>query len=227
MLGNKKVIGLCVTKVHDRVRGILVDEINLAALEAGFKLVCFNSTEDFYKDDVYAKGAKTVYDRMDFDILDGIIICAEHFFNEKIIEEIADRAKERKVPVVILNGSLSGCVSVNNDCEEAFKELVRHLICDLGVKDLFFMAGRQGDHNSDQRYQYYKEVLQEQGIPVDETRMGYGDYWDGPAMRVTEELVLNNKLPRAIVCANASNASSILFFCNFLADFLCYLNIYS
>ena len=202
MLGNKKVIGLCVTKIHDRVRGTLVDEINLAVLEAGFKLVCFNSIEDFYKDDVYAKGAKTIYDRIDYNVIDGLIICAEHFFNESIVGEIAKRAMENRVPVVILNGQVPGCVSINNDCKEAFQELIRHVIVDHKVTDLFFMAGRKGDKNSEMRYQYYKEVLESCGIVADETRIGYGDYWDEPAMRITEELAVNEKLPRAIICAN-------------------------
>ena len=141
MLGEKKVIGLCVTKIHDRVRGALADEINLAAVEAGFKLICFNSMEDFYKDDVYGKGARTVYDRMDFDILDGLIICAEHFCDERIVKDIITRAGERKVPVVVLNGEEEGCVRVVNDCEESFKELVRHILREHHVTDPFFMAG--------------------------------------------------------------------------------------
>ena len=209
MLGNKKVIGLCVTKIHDRVRGALVDEINLAAVEAGYKLVCFNSMEDFYKDDVYCRGAKTVYERMDFDVLDGIIICAEHFCDQGIVEDIANRAKDKKVPVVVLNGNVPGTIRICNDCEDAFKGLIRHLIKDHGVTDLFFMAGRKGDHNSGERIRYYRDVLEEFGIPFDEGKMGYGNYWDEPAMQITEELVLNGKLPNAIVCANDSMAFGV------------------
>jgi len=202
MLGNKKVIGLCVTKIHDRVRASLADEINLAAVEAGFKLICFNSVVDFYNGDVYCRGAKTVYERMDFDVLDGVIICAEHFCDQRIVEEIAERAKEKKVPVVILNGSLEGCASVQNDCEDAFKELIRHVIREHGVTDPFYIAGRREDRNSNERLRYFEEVLEECGIPFDETKVAYGDYWDEPAMRITEELAVNGKLPRAIICAN-------------------------
>ncbi len=209
MLGDKRVIGLCVTKIHDRVRGALADEINLAAVEAGFKLICFNSIEDFYKDDVYSKGARTVYERMDLDFLDGIIICAEHFCDNRIVNGIVRRAQEKKIPVVILNGEASGCVRVINDCEDAFKELVRHVIKEHHVRDPFFMAGRRDDHNSKQRLKYYQDVLEEFGIPFQESRMGYGDYWDEPAMRITEELVVSGKLPQAIICANDNMAFGV------------------
>jgi EAL domain-containing protein (putative c-di-GMP-specific phosphodiesterase class I)/DNA-binding LacI/PurR family transcriptional regulator/GGDEF domain-containing protein len=210
MLEDRKVIGLCMTKIHDRVRGALADEINLAAVEAGFKLICFNSMEDFYKDDVYSKGAQTIYDRMDYDILDGIIICAEHFCDGRIVDNIVSRAKERKVPVVILNGSVSDCVQVYNDCEESFKELIRHVLKVHHVTDPFFLGGRKGDANSVQRLEYYKEVLNEFNIPFDESRVGYGDYWDEPAMKVTEELVVTGKLPQAIICANDYMAFGVI-----------------
>ncbi|MBO4750459.1 MAG: EAL domain-containing protein [Lachnospiraceae bacterium] len=209
MLGNKKVIGLCVTKIHDRVRGALADEVNLAAVEQGFKLVCFNSIEDFYRDDVYGKGAKTIYDRMDLDVLDGLIICQEHFCNQRIVEEIVERAAQKKVPTVILNGEAKGCVSVINDCKDAFKNMIRHVIRDHHVNDLYFLAGRKGDHNSEERLQYFREVMEECGLTVRADRIGYGDYWDEPAMRITEDLVVNGKLPRAIICANDNMAFGV------------------
>ena len=209
MLGDKKVLGLCVTRVHDRVRGALVDEINLAAVEAGFKLVCFNSLEDFFRGDDYEKGARTVYDRMDYDVLDGVIICAEHFCDRRIMDDVISRAKAKNVPVVVLNGDAPGCVKVMNDCEESFKELVRHVLTVHHVTDPFFMAGRKDDPNSEQRMKYYKEVLAEREIPFSESKMAYGDYWDEPAMRITEELAVSGRLPQAIICANDSMAFGV------------------
>ncbi|MBQ9490188.1 MAG: substrate-binding domain-containing protein, partial [Lachnospiraceae bacterium] len=210
MLEGRRIIGLCMTKIHDRVRGTLVDEINLAVVEAGFKLVCFNSIEDFFKDDVYSKGAKTIYDRMDYDVLDGIMICAEHFCDGRIVEDIVKRARERKVPVIVLNGDVPDCVRVYNDCEESFKELVRHVLKEHHVTEPYFLAGRKDDANSAQRLGYYKEVLEEFGIPFDESRVGYGDYWEEPAMKITEELVVTGKLPQAMICANDYMAFGVI-----------------
>ncbi|MBR3468688.1 MAG: EAL domain-containing protein [Lachnospiraceae bacterium] len=209
MLGNRKVIGLCVTKIHDRVRAALADEVNLAAVEQGYKLICFNSIEDFYRDDIYSKGAKTIYDRMDLDMLDGLIVCQEHFCNQRIVEEIIDRAAKKQIPTVILNGEAKGCVSVINDCKDAFKDMIRHIIRVHHVNDLYFLAGRLGDHNSEERLEYFREVMEECGLAVRDDRIGYGDYWDEPAMRITEDLVVNGKLPRAIICANDNMAFGV------------------
>lgn len=210
MLAGKRVLGLCVTKIHDRTRADLVDRINRAALAAGFKLVCFNSTEDFYKDNVYSIGAKSSYDRIDYSVVDGLILCAEHFYSEEVVEGILSRARENGVPVVVLNGEEKGCYQVRSDCEEAFRELIRHLIRDHHVTDTFFIAGRrEKDSNSAQRLQIYRETLEEEGIPFDGSRVAFGEYWDEPAMRITQELAHLDRIPQAFICANDSMAFGV------------------
>ena len=62
MLGGKKILGLCLTKIQDRVRGDLVNRINNAAVSAGFKLVCYNSFEDFYRTGIFHDGGQ-LYDQ--------------------------------------------------------------------------------------------------------------------------------------------------------------------
>lgn len=210
MLADKKVLGVCVTKINDRVRGDFLDQLNQAALKAGYKLVCFNSVEDFYIDNVYSVGARYIYERIDYSIIDGLIICAEHFYSEQVIDEIVDRAKQHSIPVVMVNGEKEGCFTVENDCHEALREMVRHLVDVHQVRDSFFIAGRkENDQNSRDRLQVYREVLEEKGIPFSEDRVAYGEYWEGPPLRITQELADSGKMPQAIVCANDSMAFAV------------------
>lgn len=210
MLGNKKILGICVTKIHDRVRGDFVNQLNYAAAEAGYKLICYNSFEDFFHQDSHGFGARNVYDRIDYDLLDGLIICAQHFCDDALIGDMIQRAKEKGIPVVILDGEREGCISICNDGKEAFQELLRHLIEVHHIKDPFFIAGRkEKDPDSQKRLAYYREVLQECGLEYREDRMDYGEYWDEPAMRITERLAKNGQLPDVFVCANDSMAFGV------------------
>ena len=210
MLGDKKIIGLCTTKIQNRMRAHFVDEVNRAVLSAGGKLVCFNSFDDFYRDDVYSRGARTIFDRMDFEILDGLILCEEHFCDETILAEIIKKAQQSGIPVLVVNGEWEGCLSVKYDCTQAFHELVTHLIEKHGVTDFSFLAGRrERDPNSVERYQCFRRVLTEHEIPFDSTRIRYGDNREEPAMAVTEELIKSAGLPGAIVCANDSMAFGV------------------
>lgn len=203
MLAGKRVLGLCVTKIQDKTRADLVDRMNRTALAAGFKLVCFHSAEDFAKDNVYNIGAKSVYDRIDYSIVDGLILCAEHFCGEDVVKGILSRAGEKGVPVVILNGEGEGCYQVSNDCEDAFRDLIRHLLRDHQVTDTFFIAGRkEQDPHSEKRLRVYRETLEEFGIPYDESRVAYGEYGDGSAMRIPQELAHLERMPKAFICAD-------------------------
>lgn len=210
MLGDKKILGICVTKIHDRVRGELLSQINYAAVGAGFKVICYNSFEDFFRHDSYGFGAKTVYEKIDFDILDGLIICAQHFCDEELVDDMIRRAKEKQVPVVLLDGKRDDCISICNDGKEAFQAMVRHLFREHQVKDPFFIAGRrEKDPDSENRLAYYREVMEECGLTFREDRMDYGEYWDEPAMRIVDRLSKSGQMPDAIVCANDSMAFGV------------------
>jgi len=210
MLGDKKIIGLCTTKIQNRMRAHFVDEVNRAVLSAGCKLVCFNSFDDFCRDDVYSRGARTIFDRMDFKVLDGLILCEEHFCDETILAEIIKKAQQNDIPILVTNGEWEGCLSAKYDFTEAFRELVTHLIEKHGVTDFFFMAGRrERDLNSVEKYQCFRSVLADHEIPFDSTKIRYGDYLEGTAMAITQELINSSGLPEAIVCANDSMAFGV------------------
>lgn len=211
MLDNKKILGICVTKIHDRSRGELLAKINYAAVDAGFKMICYNSFEDFYRHDAYECGARNVYDRIDYAMLDGMIICAQHFCDEKMIDEIIGQCQKREIPVVLLDGEREGCFCICNDGKAAFQDMLRHLFTVHAIRDPFFIAGRkEGDPVSDSRLAWYKESLAEQGIAFREDRVDYGDFWDEPAMRITERLYREGKLPDAMICANDSMAFGVI-----------------
>jgi len=210
MLGDKKILGICVTKIHDRVRGELLSLINYAAVNAGFKVICYNSFEDFFRHDSYGFGARTVYDKIDYDILDGLIICAQHFCDDELVDDMIARAKARQIPVVLLNGEREDCICIADDGGDAFRELLRHLFREHQIRDPFFLAGRkEKDPDTEYRLACYREVLQEFGLEFREDRMDYGEYWDGPAMEITERLAESGQLPDAMVCANDSMAFGV------------------
>ena len=211
MLGNKKILGLCVTKIHDRTRGDLINRINMAAVAAGFKIVCFNSYEDFFRKDSYGCGARNVYDRIDYEILDGMVIFSQHFYDRQIVEDIAKKCREKGIPVVLINGKLEGTSSICNDAKPAFLELLRHLFSVHHIQNPFFIAGnKERDPDSELRIACFKQVLAENEMPFREDRLDYGEYWDEPAMRIVERLEKAGELPDAFICANDTMAFGVM-----------------
>ena len=62
MIGSKRVIGVCLTKVHWSGRSEVVDRLNYYAYQNDYKLLVLNSFVDFYKNDANDVGAQSIYD---------------------------------------------------------------------------------------------------------------------------------------------------------------------
>ncbi len=204
MIKNKRVIGVCLTKIHDSTRADYINRLHHLANRLNYKIIVFNCFVDFYNNDSFDKGAKAIYDIINYDMIDALIIHSESFCSRNVIEEIIDNAKAHNTPVVLINSTEEGCFSVLGDYDEPFKAVINHILKDHGITDTFFIAGnKDGDKVSEHRIQCYKEALAENGIPFDENRIAYGEYWDGPTERAVHELVKDGKKPpRAIICAN-------------------------
>ncbi len=205
MIGKKKVIGVCLTKINDICRADYINRLHFLGEKADCKMIVFNSFSDFYNGDAFDDGAKSIYGIINYDIVDILVVMASSFHNKEIVEAMVSRAKECGKPVVIISGTAEGCWSICSDYKVAYKEIMNHVIREHGIDDTFFIAGmnEENDTNSIARIGYYKEVLEENGIPFDESRVAYGNYWEGPVKEIIKDLTADGKKPpRAIFCAN-------------------------
>jgi len=204
MIKNKKVIGVCLTKIHEISSSEYINHLQRCAKKQGYKLLVFNSFVDFYNNDAFDEGAKSIYGMINYDVLDVMIVYAESFCDKSIVESIVAGAKEKQVPVIMINDVVQGCYSIVGEYKEAFKQIMNHIRRDHGVTDTFFVAGRpENDEVSSFRIDCYKEVLEENGLQFDEARVGYGHYWDEPARKTVRQLLTDGKKPpQAIFCAN-------------------------
>ncbi len=205
MLGKKKVIGVCLTKIDDICRGDYINRLHFLCEKADCKLIVFNSFSDFYNDDATDKGAESVYGIINYDIVDVLVIIASSFHNKAVVENIVSGAKACGKPVILVGGNAEGCWSINSEYKNAYKALINHVIKDHGVTDTFYIAGmdKATDIDSITRIGYYKEAIEENGIPFDESKIAYGEYWEGPVKKIIKELTADGKKPpRAIFCAN-------------------------
>ncbi|MGN1119456.1 MAG: EAL domain-containing protein [Oscillospiraceae bacterium] len=200
---KKKIIGVCLTRISERIRAEYVKQLNICAKEHGFKIIVFNSVVDFYYNDSFDVGARSIYSDIHFDLLDAMIIFDDMFKNKDIVREIISNAKAKNVPVLMANAEYNGCFSVKRDYIEPYIELMCHVIREHNVTDTFFIAGRQNaDPDSVTRIDCYKQALERCGLSYSEDNVDYGEYWELPTRKVVERLLMRAKLPQAIFCAN-------------------------
>ncbi len=211
MIDGKAVIGFCVTKIFDLCRSELVDQLHLAAKEADMKLIVFNSFSDFFYRNKHEDGEQYVYDAIQYDVVDALVIHEHSFFHKELVHDLATRARQAGKPVVIVNGEREGCFSVNGDYRNAFCEVLSHVLVHHGVQDTMFMGGHpEGDQITEQRLDCYKQVLWENGLPFTNEQVLYGELWSEPAYAaMTKMMASRTRPPQAIFCANDEMARSV------------------
>lgn len=211
MINGKKIVGLCMTRIYDASRAQLIDRLHRCLEAAGMKLIVFNSFVDFYYNDDIDRGAKSVYDLIQFSVVDALVIHEESFYNREIIAELQRRALEAGAPVVMIGDDAEGCFSIGTEYREAYTGILRHVVEEHKVTDTAFMAGRrEDDADSAGRLECYRRVLEENGIPYREENVFYGDYWESPTLDAMEAMMrFRCKPPRAIFCANDAMAYAV------------------
>ena len=200
MLNDKYVIGVCITKIHDLTRSDLMSRMHYKAAKHGYKLIVFNSLEDFYLNDAFDVGSKAIYNIINYDIVDALVIHSESFYNQDIRNAIIDGAKSSGCPVVLVGDQYDGCFSVIGDYDDQYTSIIDHVIREHGATDTCYIAGKKdNDPTSERRLACYKRALEQNGLPFDESRIGYGEYWEDPTNAFMDKLLSSgNKLPQAI-----------------------------
>ena len=206
----QKVIGVCLAQAHTSLKTELVSEMDRAARERGYGIVAFNSSLDYYWSQKGDHITACIYDLIRFDRLAALVILHDNIYDLQLMNYLVGSAKKQGIPVFYLGGTRDDSVSITDDYEEPYKELVRHVIRDHSVRDFFYIAGLRNEDNSVRRLRYFREVLEEFGIPCPEENIAYGNYLDIQAADIVRELLAGRKkLPRAILCANDSMAAAV------------------
>lgn len=205
MIGKKKIIGVCLTKIYDICRADYINRLHFLGEKADCKLIVFNSFVDFYNGNAFDDGAKSIYGIINYDIVDALVVLCNCFHDKNIVADIIENAKAYGKPVILIGDTAEGCWSVCPDYRDTYKEMLRHVIVEHGARDTFFIGGMNSDNDKDTvtRLACYKEVLEENGIAFDKSKVDYGQYWEGPVMKIVYELLKGGKKPpQAIICAN-------------------------
>ncbi len=206
MLNGKKIIGLCITKVSNPTSHLMITSLNSCLRDKGYNLFVYTVSTDLYWNTPSEEGKKSVFELIDYDVIDALVIMYELIKDKDLLSELIKKAREKGKPVFVVDGKQEGCININFNYAVGFEKIVRHVIETHAVKRPHFMAGMKGNSFSEERLDIFKKVIAENGIPFDDSMVSYGDFWDRPAMAATEEIVARGDLPEAIICANDTMA---------------------
>ena len=210
MADRQKLIAVCLSQVHNFLNTGFLNELSRIAGEAGYGLVVFNTSLDFYWYQSENKVPRAGYRAIQFHLFDALIIICHSFHDNSLIRELVTDAQAHSVPVILAGMELPGCWTIVNDYEEGYKELLRHVIRDHNARDTFYIAGMRDEPNSEGRVRCWRDVLSEFGLPYSPSMLAYGNYLPKPAAEIVRKLLRSrSSLPDAIFCANDAMAIAV------------------
>lgn len=204
---KKRIIGICVCGIQEEnVHGI-VKSIRDRARECGIKVLVFAPFDDMYVESLYTKAASSVFSLVNTGVLDALVVLPESIKSDSVTERIISDAKKLDIPVISIDRTIDSCSSITFDYVNTFEKIVRHIIEYHKCRRVNFVAGFKDNPFSDERIAVYKRVLEENGIPFEEKRLGYGDFWTKPTEKVVNDFLSSGEpLPEAIICCNDTMA---------------------
>lgn len=124
---------------------------------------------------------------------------ADMQMQKEFIESFAD------VPVVCLFSNFEDFPSVTFDNRKGLESAIDHLIDEHGARNIGFVSGPVTNRDARDRLDVYSDTLKKHGIPVEKSRIVYGDFTENCSDKVDKLLDLNKDLD-AIVFANDNMA---------------------
>ena len=213
MPGTNRIVALCTSRVYDPQVHAYIESFNECLKKQGLRMIVYALNADIYWSEEEPSAESAVFDYVPYERIDALVIMDEKIKSRRIAGALIEKALQRDIPVIVVDGSYQRTVSINFDYVPAFEKIVRHVIEEHGVKKLHLLAGIQGNRFSAEREDAFRRVLAEYGLPYDEQSISYGEFWASPAREAVRCLLQREELPEALICCNdimAINACDVL-----------------
>ncbi len=199
---KRKRIALATSRIYDPQTFSFIANLNETLKVHDCALLVFAINSDIYWDESLLTAEAYVYNLIPYDDIDLVIIMDEKIKSHTVSDEIISKAESHNLPVIVIDGKYENSHNICFDYDRGFEQIVRHMFEHHQVKRPHMIAGLPANPFSDARIRIFMKILEEKGIPFDDSMLSYGYFWADPAREATEKLLQRPELPDAIICAN-------------------------
>ena len=192
---------------EDYQRGIIKGVIEFAK-NNNTNISCFSAFSGVISGRGYDVGENNIYSLINYKMFDGVILLINTIADPEEKKKVVAMAKASMLPVVVFDcNDYPQFLNVAIDNKKVMSEIVRHVITAHGAKDICFVSGPKNNPESTARFLAYCEVLDSEGIAVDENNVFFSDFRSSGGKKAVEELLSGGRnLPDALICANDTMA---------------------
>jgi DNA-binding LacI/PurR family transcriptional regulator len=201
---KRKIIGVVAASASQSEQKQLISGIIFRANELNADVAVFSNIYNTAKYHAHVEIENKIYDLINSKKLDGIIVLSESILNEMLLENIKQKLLSRTdIPIISIGEVFREFQSIDNDTMKDIMKITEHLVEVHGFTDIHMLTGPKHMNISNIRVEGYKEVLVSHGIPFDQSKVIYGNFWMNTGEDVAMEYITGKRhLPEAIICAN-------------------------
>ncbi|MBQ7981705.1 MAG: GGDEF domain-containing protein, partial [Oscillospiraceae bacterium] len=207
----RKLIGVIIAQSDSPNQAKFLEGIFRQAFSLNYDVAVFSTFSTHKLSDEWHEGELNIFSIINYNAFDGLIFLPDTLTTDnfhKVIE--AEIKKNFRKPVVSVDLETEGFENIHTDDIQSIKKIVSHLIEKHRMTDIAFMTGTKGHPHSTNRLTGYYEALIEHNLPIDQSRVFYGDFWYNEGENVVKALFESGRpLPQAIACGSDTMAISV------------------
>ena len=212
---KKYKIAVIVAGIDESYQSSILQGIESAAAECMLDLVMFASFSGTMGNLNHDSGEYNIFRLPDFSTFDGAILLTNTIDDKEVVDDIRCRIRDACIPAVSIDDNVDDMYYIGIDNKKAMRRITEHFIKVHGFTKFNYISGPKDNPESMDRLSAFLEVLDENGLSIDENRIFYGDFRAPAGKAAIEYFLRNNKyMPEAVICANdvmAATAVSRLF----------------
>lgn len=200
---SRKRIAVITARADDSEQKTILGGIAEAAFSMNADVAVFSNIYNHWVADELLNFENHIYDFLQPEQFDGVIITAETFMDLSVLEDVFGRIRAAGIPAVIIDGEAEGFLSITSDDEADMQKIAEHLIAVHGLMKIDILTGFADVPISHARVSGCRKAFEARGIPFDESHVYYGNFWNDSGEKLAERYLSGElPMPQAVICTN-------------------------
>jgi diguanylate cyclase (GGDEF)-like protein len=170
---------------------------------------CFGKDTDNARD----RSEYSIYDLVDLDQFDGLLIQGNQIVLQSVRDAIAKRVAQSGIPAVSIDCPIEGCSVLGIDNRQAQHDIVRHVIDEHGARRLVYLTGilENGSPEARQRLDGFHDACREANLDPAGIEVFRCTWRTSDGLRIAERWFKKGlALPDAFICGNDEMALGLI-----------------
>ncbi len=205
---KRKIIGVIATDPENGYQSQVLKGIFSQAKELDYDVAVFTTfvkASHLYLP--YLKGEINIYNLINFDLLDGLIVLTltfKYYYNNMIYNKVLDLVNQKcKCPVISIDESFGDYDMIVTNDENSFVNITDHILDVHHKTNIYFISGPEDTETSKIRIRGFERSLNAHGIKLDKNKVFHGEFWYPNGENIAKKIVSGElEMPEAVICAS-------------------------